>query len=200
MQRSDEQSSTDDDLAALETDLFADDSLGELTDETGSAGDTESTGTAGDAGLRADLDDTNDTDTSAESGDSAGLRTKLGRVFSPRAFLGALLLSVAGFTLGQSVPIFGQLPLVGQFLGFLGVFLAGFVLGLSAKRRRYLEGALGGATAAGLAFVANALLFTFVTDVGLQFAAVGAGIGALTALVGVYFGRDLRNGLTQEVP
>ncbi|MFC5365760.1 hypothetical protein [Salinirubrum litoreum] len=188
MQRSDEQSSADDDLAALETDVFADTSLGETAAETESTGDTTATG------------DSEATTGSDGAADSEGLRTRLGRVFSPRAFLAALLLSVAGLALGQSVPILGQLPLVGQFLGFLGVFLAGFVLGLGAKRRRYLEGALGGATAAGLAFVANAVLFTFVSDVGLQFAAVGAGIGAVAALIGVYFGRDLRSGLTREIP
>jgi hypothetical protein len=79
------------------------------------------------------------------------------------------------------------------------VLLGGFALGLGTKRRRYVEGALGGATAAGLAFVANAVLFTFVSDVGLQFAAVAGGIGAVAALVGVYFGRDLRNGLTRDI-
>lgn len=196
MQRSDEQSSTDDDLAALKTDVFSEATLGELSDEAGagerSTDDAEPTTDTGRLG-KSDASD------ASESSESGGLRTRLGRVFSPRAFLAALLLSVGGFALGQSVPILGALPLVGQFLGFLGVLLAGFVLGLGAKRRRYLEGALGGATAAGLAFVANALLFTFVSDVGLQFAAVGAGVGAVAALVGVYFGRDLRNGLTRDV-
>lgn len=189
MQRSDEQSSADDDLAALETDVFADTSLGETPPKSESAGDTTTTGDSEATGTQSDA-----------AADSSGLLTRLGRVFSPRAFLAALLLSVAGLALGQSVPILGQLPLVGQFLGFLGVFLAGFVFGLGAKHRRYLEGALGGATAAGLAFVANAVLFTFVSDVGLQFAAVGAGIGAVAALIGVYFGRDLRNGLTRDIP
>jgi FtsH-binding integral membrane protein len=191
MQRSDEQSSAADDLAALETDVFSDD----LTDEQESTRRTDESAVATGASDRAGSDTSTD-----DAGGSASLRTRLGRVFSPRAFLAALLLSVGGLTLGQAVPILGQLPLVGQFLGFLGVFLAGFVLGLGAKRRRYLEGALGGATAAGLAFVANAVLFTFVSDVGLQFAAVGAGIGAAAALIGVYFGRDLRNGLTREIP
>jgi hypothetical protein len=195
MQRSDEQSSTDDDLAALETDVFSEATLGELSDETGSEAEARPTD---DAEPSTDTGRLGESDAS-ESSDSAGLRTRLGRVFSPRVFLAALLLSVGGFALGQSVPILGALPLVGQFLGFLGVVLAGFVLGLGAKRRRYLEGALGGATAAGLAFVANSLLFTFVSDVGLQFAAVGAGVGAVAALVGVYFGRDLRNGLTRDV-
>lgn len=187
MQRSDEQSSTDGDLAALETDVFSD-AEGLPAEETDAAGDTGRVDTSGESvdGLQSD--------------DAGGLRDRLGRLFSPRAFLAALLLSVGGFALGQSVPILGALPLVGQFLGFLGVFLAGFVLGIGAKRRRYLEGALGGATAAGLAFVANALLFTFVSDVGLQFAAVGAGVGAVAALVGVYFGRDLRDGLTRDIP
>jgi FtsH-binding integral membrane protein len=197
MQRSDEQSSADDDLAALEGDVFSDATLGELTDEQASEEGTGQSEVAAGASERAGNDshgDTTDTD------GSAGLRTKLGRVFSPRAFLAALLLSVGGLALGQAVPILGQLPLVGQFLGFFGVFLAGFVFGLGAKHRRYLEGALAGATAAGLAFVANAVLFTFVSDVGLQFAAVGAGIGAVAALLGVYFGRDLRNGLTREIP
>jgi hypothetical protein len=199
MQRSDEQSSTDDDLAALETDVFSEATLGDLNDETTAAGAATETPATDDAGPTTATEPVGESEGRAVADDSGGLRTRLGRVFSPRAFLAALLLSVGGFTLGQSVPLLGQLPLVGQFLGFLGVFVAGFVLGLGAKRRRYLEGALGGATAAGLAFVANALLFTFVSDVGLQFAAVGAGVGAVAALIGVYFGRDLRDGLTREV-
>jgi hypothetical protein len=53
--------------------------------------------------------------------------------------------------------------------------------------------------AAGLAFVVNAVLFTFATDLGVQFAAVGATFGTVAALLGHYFGRDLRDGLTRDV-
>jgi hypothetical protein len=129
----------------------------------------------------------------------AGARRRLGNVFSPRAFLAALLLTTGGLVAGQAIPILGQLPVVGQFVGFLGVFLGGFVLGLVAKHRRYLETGVAGAVAAGLAFVVNALLFTFATDLGVQFAAVGATFGAVAALLGHYFGRDLRDGLTRDV-
>ncbi|EMA04260.1 hypothetical protein [Haloferax denitrificans] len=132
------------------------------------------------------------------SGSSGGGR--LGGLFSPRAFLAALLLSVGGLLVGGAIPIVG-------FIGrFVGIAAAGFLIGLVGSKRRYTEVVLAGAIAAGLAFVLSTLFAVFapfavqlLADYGVAIAGVGAASGGLAALVGHYFGRDLRAGLTQEL-
>jgi hypothetical protein len=190
MQRSDD-ADADADATTVSVEVDADDER--LADLDAAA----ATGTTGPDGPAAETDA--EATGERRGGRFAGVRARLGNVFSPRAFLAALLLTTGGLVAGQAIPILGQLPLVGQFVGFLGVFLGGFVLGLVAKHRRYLETGVAGAVAAGLAFVVNAVLFTFATDLGVQFAAVGATFGTVAALLGHYFGRDLRDGLTRDV-
>jgi hypothetical protein len=100
----------------------------------------------------------------------------------------------------------GAIPLVG-FLGRLGgLFVVAFAVGLLGSGRRYAEVGLAAAVASGLGFVAGALSSTFVpfavellTQYGVAIAGVGAGVGALAALVGHYLGRDLRAGLTRDL-
>ena len=128
-----------------------------------------------------------------------GVRSRVGRIFSVKVFLVALVLSVVGLAAGRSVPILGGLPVVGDAAGYVGVFVAGFVVGVATARGRYVETALAGAIAAGLGFVLSSLLLTVATDVGPVFAAVGATGGAAAALLGAYLGNDLRDGLTRPV-
>ena len=125
-------------------------------------------------------------------------RPRLG--FSPRSFLAVLLLSVVAMFLGSAIPIVG---VVGQFVG---LFAAAFAVGLAGSRRRYLEVGLAGALAAALGFVAlplTSVLFPFavrvLSEYGVAIAGVGAGAGLLASLLGHYFGRDLRDGLTRDV-
>ena len=141
------------------------------------------------SGLTRDRDDATQTSASASSGGG-----RLGGLFSPRAFLAALLLSVGG------------LPIVGFIGRFAGIAAAGFLLGLVGSKRRYTEVVLAGAIAAGLAFVLSTLFAVFapfavqlLADYGVAIAGVGAASGGLAGLVGHYFGRDLRTGLTQEL-
>jgi hypothetical protein len=135
---------------------------------------------------------------STEATASSGLRDRLPsvRVFSIRTFLVALALAVVGLVVGGLVPVVG---IVGRFVG---LFVAAFAVGLLSARRSYLEVALAGALAAGLGFLLSALgtaLVPIVADYGVEIAGVGAATGLLVSVVGHYFGRDLRAGLTTEV-
>ena len=125
-----------------------------------------------------------------------GLGRRFRRLFSPRTFLLALVLSVVGLVAGGAVPVVG-------YLGrFLGIALAAFALAFLVSGRRYVEAGLAGALAAGLGFVLgtlNSALFPVVADYGLQIAGVGTTAGLFAALVGHYFGRDLKAGLTKTL-
>ncbi|WP_254535436.1 hypothetical protein [Halomarina litorea] len=142
------------------------------------------------------------TDGESSDGGRGGGRSRLGRLrgrsvrlFSPRHFLLALALTVGGLLLGGLVPLIPG-------IGILGVALAGFVMGLLSERRRYLEVGAAGAVAAGLGLVLSSLNLVLLAGLRGQapeLAAVGAGAGVVVALVGHYFGRDLRDGLTRDI-
>lgn len=137
-------------------------------------------------------------------GRRSGVRKRLARLFSVRVFLGALLLCVVGTVAGTTV---GGIFPGGGFLGrVLGLFSAGFAVGLGASHRRYLEVAAAGGVASGLGFLLSTLGSVFLpvaadllSRYGVAIAGGGAAAGVLVALVGHYFGRDLRDGLTREV-
>jgi|AntRauTorcE11897_2_1112592.scaffolds.fasta_scaffold13929_2 hypothetical protein len=136
-------------------------------------------------------------ETGTSSDDSAG---RLAGLFSPKAFLLSAALIAVGVVGGGAIPLVGTLGSLG------GLFVATFVGGLIASERRYLETAVAGGLIIGASF-ALSLLSTgvlpvgmrFFREYGLAFGGVGVGIGALLAVVGHYFGRDLRDGLTQEI-
>lgn len=117
-------------------------------------------------------------------------RPSLG-VFSPRTFALALAVCVAGFLAGALAPV----PLFGLG-GLLGVFAAGFLLGL--RRRAYVETALAGGASAGVGTVLSSFLASLAVG-AVPVAAVGAGAGLLAALGGHYSGRDLRAGVDREL-
>lgn len=131
------------------------------------------------------------------SDDSGG---RLAGLFSLKAFLLSAALIAVGVVGGGAVPFIGTLGSLG------GLFVATFGIGLVASERRYLETALAGGGIVGLSFAAS-LLTTGVLPVGMQFfrqyglafGGVGVGLGVVVGLLGHYFGRDLREGLTQEI-
>jgi hypothetical protein len=134
--------------------------------------------------------------TNGATGRLGGLRRRFGRLFALRPFLLALVLSVVGLVVGGSVPLIGS---IGRLIG---VALAGFVLAFLVAGRRYVEAGLAGALAAGLGFVLatlNSALFPVIADYGVRIAGIGTTAGLLAALVGHYFGRDLRAGLTKDL-
>lgn len=133
----------------------------------------------------------------------ARARGRLGRLFSPKAFVVALALAAVGIVGGGAV--LGFVPVLGAVGGFAGLFAVAFALGAIWSSRRYAEVGLAGAVAAGLSFVLNTLGASLPLGAvwlqrhGVTIAGVGVGAGLLVALLGYYFGRDLRTGLTREI-
>ncbi|MFC7098245.1 hypothetical protein [Halobaculum marinum] len=158
------------------------------SDDTGDASGTDATEEATGTGHDAD-----------DSGD--GSRALLGRSpFSVKGFGVTLLVLVAGLVAGSAVPI------VGGLARYVGLFAAAFALGLARSRRAYLETAVAGALAAGGAFLLGTLTTgtlvlgtNLLADYGVPIAGVGVTVGVLLSVAGVYFGRDLRDGLTRDV-
>jgi len=168
------------------------------------------TGTDGDAGARADA---------RSGGRLRGLvpspsLPSFSVPFSPKAFLAMTVLSVIGLVVGSSIPVLGGVPVLGRLLSFLGLFVVAFGAGLVGKKRRYLEVGAGAAVASAFSFVLGVVSRQLIRvivgaigsgsavdagTVGLVITGVGAGTGLLVALVGYYFGRDLREGLTRDL-
>lgn len=136
----------------------------------------------------------------------SGARRRLGRVFSPRAFLVDLVVALVGVGIASSVAGVVPLPFLGQIGGLVGLFLAAFLVGALRSRRQYLEVTLAGAVAMGLVVLGGTLTSVFLPvgvsllqEYGVAIVGAGAGTGAVVSLLGHYFGRDLRDGLTRNV-
>ena len=128
----------------------------------------------------------------------ARLRDRRRGLFSLRVFVGMLVLALGVGLLGGFVPV----PLISGFAGLIGVFAAAFVVGLASAERHYVESGLAGAAAAGVILVLSNLSVVFLAafrDIVPEVGVIGAGAGLLAALVGHYFGRDLREGLTADL-
>lgn len=115
-----------------------------------------------------------------------------GSYFSLRALLFAFGAVGGGMVLG------GLIPLV-PFTELLGVLLGGFVYGLLASERRYLELGLAGGISGGATAVLSLLPQLAAGLNGARLFAIAGGVGLVLALVGHYFGRDLRDGLTKDI-
>jgi hypothetical protein len=89
------------------------------------------------------------------------------------------------------------LPLPGA--GFLGVFGATFLFGLVGDKRRYAETALAGGVTAAASTLLDLAVVAFLGGFGVSLAIAAGGLGAVVAGVGMYFGRDLRAGLTRDI-
>lgn len=138
------------------------------------------------------------------SGRLSGVKRRVARIFSLRSFILALLSVVGGIAAGGFLG--GLVPFLGTVGQVAGVFAGTFLFGLVRARRQYLEVATAGAVAATLLVLSSALSGSFLPvgvevlqEYGLALAGVGAGTGAVAALLGYYFGRDLRDGLTKSI-
>lgn len=128
----------------------------------------------------------------SKAGVGSRARQRLGSVVSGRSLVVALAVITAG-----ALVLGGILPL-GSLGNLLGIALGAFVYGLATDTRHYTESTVAGTAVGGvLAVVGNIVLS--LTGIGLPLVAVGAIGGGLSGLVGHYFGRDLRDGLTQEI-
>jgi len=147
--------------------------------------DVSSAGFETDSGFEA-------TESNREKGGGGWLRSRLGSVATARSLLVAFVLSVAGLVLVGAVPFLG---IVGELLGIVA---AGFAYGLGSSSRRYVEMAVAGALAGGGTALLGNLVVALVAS-GMTLVAVGIVGGALAGVVGHYFGRDLRHGLTRDL-
>ncbi|WP_281193885.1 hypothetical protein [Halorubrum sp. F4] len=152
-----------------------------------------------------------DTDATSEaSSGSAATRSAAGsgrigvdgRWFSLKTFGVAVLAVVLGTVLAGMIPLVG-----GAIGGVAGVLLGTFLVGLVFASPNYVETGLAGALVGAGTAVSSVLGVGFLPigidylgQWGLPLLAVGGGVGLLCGLVGHYFGRDLRAGVTGELP
>ncbi len=120
------------------------------------------------------------------------LRSRLGSLFSPRAAL------LAGASALVGLLVLGAVLPLGSVGSLLGIAAGSFVYGAVSTRRRYLEAAVAGGVVGSGAALLDYLVLT-LAGVGLPIVAVSLVAGGLAGLVGHYFGRDLRDGLTREL-
>lgn len=144
--------------------------------------------------------DTEDTDVDESPAGETDDSGRLGELFSLKAFLLSVLV------IGVGVGVGGAVPFVGTIGSLVGLFVATFLTGLIVSKRRYLETAIAGGSIVGLSFAVSLLTtgvlpvgMRFFREYGLLFGGAGVVLGAALGVVGHYFGRDLRDGLTQEI-
>lgn len=114
-------------------------------------------------------------------------------MFSLRSFVLAFVATLLGaIAAGTIVPVFGSVAALG------GIVAVAFAFGVLGSRRRYVELGLAGATTGALGTLVEFLVLAMVAE-GQLVVVAGAGGGLAAALVGHYFGRDLRAGLTRDV-
>ncbi|MGB9954302.1 hypothetical protein ACOZ4F_18090 [Haloarcula marismortui] len=169
--------------------------MAERTEERTRDADAQSDG---DLGVDVGTTDSVETDVAVgESRDTTSSITETsttdsGSYFSLRALLFAFGAVGGGMVLG------GLIPLV-PFTELLGIVLGGFVYGLLASERRYAELGLAGGVSGGATAVLSLLPQLAAGLNGTRLFAIAGGVGLVLALVGHYFGRDLRSGLTRDL-
>jgi len=114
------------------------------------------------------------------------------RFFSVRALVVAFVAVGVGMILGSLVPMI-------PFTALLGIPVGAFLHGLLDSHRRYAETAIAGGVSAGVAVVTSLLPQLLAGLDGVRLFAIAAAIGLVLAVVGHYFGRDLRDGLTRDI-
>jgi hypothetical protein len=112
--------------------------------------------------------------------------------FSVRKFVLSGVAATLGLMAGFLVPVVPVSNLV-------GLFVAAFVVGLASNDRPYLEMGLAGVLASVVFAFVLTLPLTLLGGLGLPLTPIGGVTGGVVALLGAYFGRDLRGGLTSDV-
>lgn len=140
------------------------------------------------------LDPPAQTSDGADDADTASLRSRLPALPSLPSGRMLLITMVAFAGLG----ILGRVtvPLLG---GPLGLFVGAFSLGALSDRRRYLESAIVGGSLGVLGAALGNVRLLAITDAWLPLLGLGLGLGILIALIGTYFGNDLRRGILSDV-
>lgn len=122
---------------------------------------------------------------------SIGVPTPAGlsSYFSVRTFATLSVVLGVGYVGGGMV-----IPMAGSLLGMA---VLAFLVGVVSSTRRYAEMATaGGAVGAVMAMISH--LIAVIGGFGSRLVLVGLSAGLLSVLLGYYFGRDLRAGLTGD--
>lgn len=130
-----------------------------------------------------------------------GLRSRLPSPSRPSLPLPQFTLRGLGLALVVCVAAFFAASVVvplGGLAGLVGIFAGAFVLALLG-RGHYLELAVAGAVTAAAGTLLSQLFIAAVANLAVPLAAVGGTAGLFAAVVGCYFGRDLRDGLTRGI-
>lgn len=118
------------------------------------------------------------------------------QIFSPRRFLVSLVLIAVGLFITSLIPIISSIPAT----GLIGVFAAAFLLGALNDEQWYPEIGVASAVASGVSvFSSNLLVITVANRYGIGIVVAGVVASVIVALLGHYFGRDLRGGMTKEI-
>lgn len=128
----------------------------------------------------------------SETTDSGAVRSRLGSIATKRSLVTALVASVVG------VVVFSFVPFLSVAGTVLGIAAGGFAYGLGSETRRYVEMALAGAAVGGGATLLGNLIVALVAS-GATLVGFAILAGAVAGVVGHYFGRDLRAGLTADL-
>ena len=153
----------------------------ERTRETDSDDETSEDGALG--GVDTATTTAADTTESSDSG---------GTIFSVGALVVAFVAIGAGMIAGSLVPVI-------PFTALAGIPVGAFLHGLLDSQRRYIETAIAGGVSAGAAVVTSLLPQMLAGLDGTRLFAIAAAVGLVLAVVGHYFGRDLRDGLTRDL-
>jgi len=131
-----------------------------------------------------------------ETPESGGLRDRVseraGSILSTRNLAVSLVVALVGILILGGILPFGT---VGNLLG---LFIAAFLYGTVASESQYLPMGLAGGAAGGVMAALGNLTLTLLGP-GIPIVAVGTIGGLFAGVLGHYFGRDLRDGLTREI-
>lgn len=145
-----------------------------------------------DTGIDKPVDRQREVAESADEDDDSTIKSKAGSVVSTTGLVVAVALTLGGALL------LGGLPIIGAVGELLGILAGGFMYGLATDARRYVELATAGAlVGGGFALLGN--LAAVLLVVGIPLLAFGVVGGTVAGVLGHYFGRDLRDGLTREL-
>lgn len=128
-------------------------------------------------------------------GGQSSSRLKDGALSAVPSARGALIATVVS---GVGMLAGGLVPFIGGVTGLLGIGIGGFLLGM-IDEGRYVDVAIGGGVTAAAALFLGRLTLSVAGGFAVPLALLGGVLGVLAAVVGLYFGRDLRNGVSREI-
>ena len=193
--RDDERPSSDESSSAFDPAIDGTDTVAGSPTGTGLSTDTEAEASTAKGRLRWPFSRFRRGSSSTDR--SRGLRrfvpglpsASLSSYFVPKEYLVLTAVFAAGYFVGgMTIPLAGAL---------LGMFVTAFAVGLLSSSRRYAEVTAAGASV-GAVMAAFNYAVALIAGFGGRLVVAGVASGLVVCLLGYYFGRDLRDGLTRS--